>query len=59
MTGSIHAVLAPYWSKKLNKKNLVAFQASLRGGELKCKVDKGRVYISGKAIQYLEGVVNL
>ena len=59
VTGSIHAGLAPYWSEKLNKKNLVAFQASLRGGVLKCQVDKDRVYISGKAIQYLEGVITL
>lgn len=59
VTGSIHAGLAPYWSEKLSKKNLVAFQASLRGGELKCKVDNGRVYISGKAIKYLEGTITV
>ena len=57
VTGSIHAGLAPYWAEKLNKKNLVAFQASLRGGELWCKVDNERVYISGKAIKYLEGTI--
>jgi PhzF family phenazine biosynthesis protein len=59
VTGSIHAGLAPYWSEKLNKNNLIAFQASLRGGELKCQVDNDRVYVSGKAIQYLEGMITL
>lgn len=59
VTGSIHAGLAPYWSEKLNKKNLVAFQASQRGGELQCKVDNGRVYISGKAVKYLEGMITV
>ncbi len=59
VTGSIHAGLAPYWSEKLNKSQLIAFQASLRGGELQCKVDNDRVYVSGKAIQYLEGMITV
>jgi len=59
VTGSIHAGLAPYWSEKLNKSQLIAFQASLRGGELQCKVDNNRVYVSGKAIQYLEGIITV
>jgi PhzF family phenazine biosynthesis protein len=59
VTGSIHAGLAPYWAEKLNKNNLVAFQASSRGGELKCEVDNDRVYVSGKAIKYLEGVITV
>ncbi len=59
VTGSIHAGLAPYWSVKLNKNELIAFQASKRGGILKCKIDNGRVLISGKAIQYLEGEITV
>jgi len=59
VTGSIHAGLAPYWSAKLNKNELHAFQASKRGGILKCKVDNGRVLISGKAVQYLEGEITV
>jgi PhzF family phenazine biosynthesis protein len=59
VTGSIHAGLAPYWAEKLKKNNLVAFQASLRGGELQCKVANDRVYVSGKAVKYLEGTINV
>lgn len=59
VTGSIHAGLAPYWAKELNKTDLLAFQASSRGGVLKCEVDKERVIISGKAVQYLEGVITI
>lgn len=59
VTGSIHAGLAPYWAEKLNKSNLIAFQSSARGGELKCKVANNRVYVSGKAIKYLEGVITI
>jgi PhzF family phenazine biosynthesis protein len=57
VTGSIHAGLAPYWSKKLNKDELSAYQASKRGGVLKCKIEGDRVLILGQAIKYLEGVI--
>lgn len=59
VTGSIHAGLAPYWSRKLAKGELIAYQASKRGGLLLCRVEADKVYISGKAIQYLEGVIHL
>ena len=58
-TGSIHAGLTPYWSKELNKNELVGFQASKRGGILKCKVEGDRVLVSGKAVQYLEGIITI
>jgi len=57
VTGSIHAGLAPLWSEKLAKEKLSAYQASKRGGELTCLVDGERVYISGQAVQYLEGII--
>ena len=58
-TGSIHTGLAPYWSEKLGKTELNAFQASTRGGVLHCRVEGDRVYISGKAVQYLEGHITV
>ena len=59
VTGSAHCVLAPYWSSELNKKNLHAFQISKRGGELFCTNAGDRVKISGKAVLYLEGVIDI
>ncbi len=59
VTGSIHAGLAPYWAGRLGKNTLHAFQASARGGELRCKVADGRVYVAGHAVRYLEGVITL
>lgn len=59
VTGSIHAGLAPYWSEKLNKNELVCFQASKRGGVLKCKIENDRVLVSGKAVKYLEGKITV
>jgi PhzF family phenazine biosynthesis protein len=60
VTGSAHTILIPYWAKKLNKNKLEAKQLSVRQGILKCRKNKDRVYISGKAITYLKGeILNL
>ncbi len=55
VTGSAHTTLVPYWSKRLNKKKLIAHQLSERGGELHCINLADRVEIAGKALLYLEG----
>ncbi len=59
VTGSIHTGLAPFWASRLRKNDLIAFQASKRGGILKCSVDGDRVYISGNAVQYLKGTITV
>ena len=59
VTGSIHTGLAPYWAEKLNKNELIANQASKRGGLLKCKVLEDKVIISGQAVLYLEGYITI
>jgi len=55
---SAHCRLIPYWSKKLGKNELMAYQASSRGGELKCQYLGKRVLISGKAVTVIEGNLN-
>ena len=57
VTGSIHAGLAPYWSQQLNKNELVAYQASARGGILYCEHKGDWVLVSGSAVLYLEGKI--
>lgn len=57
VTGSIHAGLAPYWAKILNKQDLVALQASSRSGVLYCKVEHSTVFVSGFCVSYLDGVI--
>lgn len=59
VTGSIHTGLTPLWSDRLNKKELVAYQASERGGILNCTVKGDRVFISGAAAQYLKGIIRV
>ena len=59
VTGSIHSGLAPYWAKKLNKSDLVAFQASKRTGILYCVVEASTVFVSGYCVSYLEGSISI
>ncbi len=59
VTGSAYTGLAPYWAEKLNKQKLTAKQLSFRGGEVFCEIKGERVYISGEAVQYLEGSINV
>lgn len=55
VTGSAHCCLGPYWAEKLNRKELVAYQASERGGIIRIRVDKDRVYLSGQALTIIKG----
>jgi predicted PhzF superfamily epimerase YddE/YHI9 len=59
VTGSIHCVLIPYWSKRLGKMKLHARQLSPRGGELFCEDRGARVGIGGTAVTYVEGTAHV
>jgi predicted PhzF superfamily epimerase YddE/YHI9 len=59
VTGSAHATLIPYWSRRLGKKKLFARQISRRGGELWCEDRGERVGIGGRAVKYLEGEITV
>jgi len=59
VTGSAHTSLTPYWSKVLGKDNLTAKQLSKRGGDLICENRGNRVRISGKAVAYLHGEIEV
>lgn len=58
-TGSAHTSLTPYWSKKLNKKELSACQLSARKGYFKCTDLGDRTQISGKCNDYLVGKITI
>jgi len=59
VTGSAFTQLVSYWANELNKENFYAKQVSSRGGEVYCKVKGDRVVISGKAVKYLEGLIEI
>ncbi len=59
VTGSAYTQLTPYWASKIGSKRFRVKQVSSRGGELTCEMVDDRVLISGKAIKYLEGKINI
>ena len=59
VTGSSHCTLVPYWAKRLGKSRLHALQVSRRGGELFCEDRGDRVAIAGRAVQFLEGTIEV
>jgi len=59
VTGSAHTTLTPYWTKKLDKTQMVARQLSERGGLLHCEYLSDRVNISGNAVTYLRGKISI
>lgn len=50
--GSGHCHVVPLWARKLNKKELRAFQASRRTGVLYCRMEGERVFLAGNAVLY-------
>lgn len=54
-TGSSHAVLTPFWSERLGKKDLRALQVSPRGGVFGCELRGDTVYLNGHYTWLSEG----
>jgi PhzF family phenazine biosynthesis protein len=55
VTGSAHCVLTPYWAEKTGRNDFRAYQASARGGELRCRLTGDRVFLTGRAVTTLRG----
>ena len=50
--GSGHCHIIPYWADLLGKDDLVAYQASKRGGTLFCRREGSKIFMAGKAALY-------
>lgn len=50
VTGMAHTMLADYWSRKLGKEEMRAYQASRRGGSLTVRRVGERAHLIGKAV---------
>jgi PhzF family phenazine biosynthesis protein len=57
VTGSAHCALGPFWAERLGRTELVAFQASRRGGVVRVRVRGERVTLGGQAVTVLRGSV--
>lgn len=62
-TGSSHCALAPFWAPRLGKQEMLAFQASSRGGVLRVRLPSSggepaappRVCLAGQAVTLITG----
>lgn len=59
VTGSAHCVLTTYWAKRLGRTSFSAYQASPRGGHVRCALDGDRALLGGTCITLIEGVFSL
>lgn len=57
VTGSVHCALVPYWAAQLGTTEIVAYQASARGGTLHCRLAGDRVFLAGPAVTVLRGEI--
>jgi PhzF family phenazine biosynthesis protein len=55
VTGSAHCCLAPYWAARLERTELVGYQASARGGFVRVRLEGGRVVLGGQAVTVSRG----
>ena len=51
----IHCALGPFWSTRLGKSELLAYQASARGGVVRVRLAGDRVKLGGQAVTVLRG----
>jgi PhzF family phenazine biosynthesis protein len=59
VTGSAHSQLIPFWSERLNKKEMHVKQLSPRGGELWVTYLGNRVTIAGRCVFYMRGEIEI
>ncbi|HXR98747.1 MAG TPA: PhzF family phenazine biosynthesis protein [Terriglobales bacterium] len=59
VTGSAHTQLTPYWAARLGRRQLRAWQASARGGELRLELAGDRVRMAGRAVTVFRGALEV
>ncbi len=55
VTGSAHAALVPYWTRRLGRGEFTALQASARSGLLHCRLDNDRAVLAGRCQTVIVG----
>jgi PhzF family phenazine biosynthesis protein len=59
VTGSAHAALVPYWTKRLGRSEFTALQASARAGLLYCRLEGERAVLGGHCRTVIVGQFQL
>lgn len=58
-TGSAHAALTLFWTKRLGRNSFSAHQASARGADFACRLEGDRVLLGGSCVTVVEGLFRL
>jgi PhzF family phenazine biosynthesis protein len=58
VTGSAHCTLAPWWSERLGRRDLVGRQLSKRGGTVRVRHWDARTILIGSAVTVMRGSLN-
>jgi PhzF family phenazine biosynthesis protein len=59
VTGSAHAALVPYWTKRLGRSEFTALQASARTGVIHCRLEGDRAILGGHCHTVIVGQFQL
>lgn len=59
VTGSAHGLLTPYWAERLGRDSFTAYQASTRGGHIRCRLAGDRAVLGGTCVTVIEGSFSL
>ena len=59
VTGSAHAALARFWTRRLGKESFTAHQASERGGDLGVRLAGDKAMLTGQCVTVAEGLYYL
>lgn len=57
VTGAAHAALTPFWAERLGRDSFTAFQASRRGGVVRCRRAGDRALLGGRCVTVIEGLL--
>ena len=59
VTGSAFAALTPFWAERLGREGFTGYQASRRGGHVRCRLTGDRAVLGGRCVTVIEGVMRL
>ncbi|MEN9443545.1 MAG: hypothetical protein RIS47_435 [Bacteroidota bacterium] len=57
VTGSAHALIAPFWADRLGVNKIIASQLSARGASFECEITEDRVLLGTRAITFMVGMI--
>ena len=58
VTGSAHCALGPHWAARFGRTDLLGYQASARGGQVRVRLAGDRAHLGGRAVTVLRATLD-